>query len=83
MTIAVTTRILFFGRIADRFGAERDVDIPESGCTIAELKAILFAGEDMADAGAILAALDQEMVDDAAEIRPGQEIAFFSPLSGG
>ena len=78
-----TTQIIFFGRIADRFGAQRDIDIPESGCTVSELKARLFAGADGADPGTILAAVDQQMADDAALVRPGQEIAFFSPLSGG
>ena len=81
------TRLLFFGRITDQLGRERELDIPAEGCTVGELRrrlaesdpvaAELFAG------GRILASVDQEMAGDEVSVRPGQEVAFFSPLSGG
>jgi molybdopterin synthase sulfur carrier subunit len=81
------TKLLFFGRLAERLGREREVDIPDAGCTVAALRQLLgdsdpAAGELMAS-GSILASVDQEMATDEVFVHPGQEVAFFSPLSGG
>jgi molybdopterin converting factor small subunit len=81
------TRLLFFGALGDALGRERDVDLPPGGCSIAALRERLRAG-DAAAASAmagrtILASIDQQIVGDEAIARPGQEIAFFTPLSGG
>jgi molybdopterin synthase sulfur carrier subunit len=79
--------LLFFGRLSDRFGRDREVDIPETGCTVAELKARLAAADpefaETFSRGVVNVAIDQQMADDGASVKPGQEIAFFSPLSGG
>lgn len=79
--------LFFFGRLSDRFGRDREVDIPEAGCTVAELKALLATADpEFAETfakGAVNVAIDQQMADDGASVRAGQEIAFFSPLSGG
>ena len=80
------TRILFFGRLAEQIGREREVDIPDDGCTIADLRRRLVHDPDLhilALGGGMLASVDQQLVQDDAPIKPGQEIAFFSPLSGG
>jgi sulfur-carrier protein len=81
------TRLLFFGALGDALGRERGVDLPPEGCSIAALRERL-RGDDEAAAAAmagktILASIDQQIVDDDAIARPGQEIAFFTPLSGG
>jgi molybdopterin synthase sulfur carrier subunit len=79
--------LLFFGRITDQLGKERALDIPESGCTVGELRRLLAESDPVAAellaGGRILASVDQELAGDDAPIRPGQEVAFFSPLSGG
>ena len=80
------TRILFFGRLAEQIGREREVDIPDDGCTIGDLRRRLIHDPDLqilAPGGGMLASVDQQLVQDDAPIKPGQEIAFFSPLSGG
>ena len=80
------TSILFFGRLAEQIGREREVDIPEEGIAIAALRALLAQNpelEGLASGRGMLASVDQEIVQDDAHVRPGQEIAFFSPLSGG
>ena len=80
------TRLIFFGRLAEQIGREREVDIPEDGTTIGALRKLLSDDpelEILAPGRGMLASVDQEVVQDDAHVKPGQEIAFFSPLSGG
>jgi len=82
----VRTRLLFFGRLAEQVGREREVDIPAEGCTIGALRSKLADDpelEMLAPGRGMLASIDQQVVQDEAHVRSGQEIAFFSPLSGG
>jgi molybdopterin converting factor small subunit len=81
------TKLLFFGRVAEQLGREREVDIPDAGCTVAALRRLLSdsdpAAAELMTSGKTLASVDQEMAGDDVLIHPGQEVAFFSPLSGG
>ena len=70
-------KVLFFGRVSDAFGPQIAVDIPPA--TIADLRLSLGA-EALAGARA---AINRQIVTDAAAIAPGDEVAFFSMLSGG
>jgi molybdopterin synthase sulfur carrier subunit len=82
----VKTRILFFGRLAEQIGRECEIDIPDQGCTIGELRTRLAQDPDwqiLAPGSGMLASVDQQIAQDEAPVKPGQEIAFFSPLSGG
>jgi sulfur-carrier protein len=82
----VKTRILFFGRLAEQIGREREMDIPDDGCTVADLRRRLAHDPDLqilASGGGMLASVDQQIAQDDTPVKPGQEIAFFSPLSGG
>lgn len=79
--------ILFFGKLADRFGRARDIAVPAGGCMIGELRRRLAA---QAEDGQVLnepsvrAAVDQQLVlHDAAWVRPGQDVAFLPAFSGG
>lgn len=79
--------VLFFGRVADCFGRSASVPIPSEGCPLSIIRQRLAGrtegGEALAAAG-VRAAVDREMaLSDAAWVRPGQEVAFFSPFSGG
>lgn len=81
------TKILFFGRLSDQFGREIEVDLPPAGCTVAELRALIggrapAAGEALLEP-CVKVCVDQAIVADSAYVRPGQEIAFLPPLSGG
>jgi molybdopterin converting factor small subunit len=84
--VEIKTRLLLFGRLAEQLGREHDVKIPADGCTIAELRKSVAADNEnltvLAGSG-VVAAIDQQVAADDAWVRPGQEIAFFSPLSGG
>lgn len=81
------TRILFFGRVAERLGAECQLDLPATGTSMGEVRHLLAARDETA-ADALLrtdvrASLDQVVVGDDVQVRPDQEIAFFSIFSGG
>ena len=81
------TRILYFGRVAERLGAESSLDLPADGASMGEIRNLLAARDEVA-ADALLrvdvrACLDQVVVRDDVRARPGQEIAFFSIFSGG
>jgi len=81
------TRILFFGRVGERLGAEGRLDLPVGGASMGEIRHLLAARDEVA-ADALLrtdvrACLDQVVVDDDVRARPDQEIAFFSIFSGG
>ena len=75
--------ILFFGPLADLFGRTRSVDLPEAGCTPAELRRLLGDEDGALRRPGIRIAIDQVVAGEDARILPGQEIAFLSPLSGG
>tara|TARA_R110000782_G_scaffold43139_1_gene97515 strand:- start:595 stop:855 length:261 start_codon:yes stop_codon:yes gene_type:complete len=84
---AMMTRILFFGRVAERLGAECTLDLPAAGASLGEIRHLL-AARDEAAADALLrtdvrASLDQVVAGDDVQARPDQEIAFFSIFSGG
>ena len=76
-----TLRVLFFGRVSDTFGAEREVAV-EPGSTIADLRALLSA-EHPGALDSARAAINKQVAAEDAPIRPGDEVAFFSMLSGG
>jgi molybdopterin synthase sulfur carrier subunit len=79
------TTILFFGRLADQVGRQCKVLLPAGGCTIGDLRHRLGQQDGYAALaeGTVLASADQRIVPDDHLVRSGQEIAFFSPLSGG
>lgn len=80
------TPVLFFGRYAARLGHSFDVDIPPEGLTVKQLRDLLY--ETLPDAAEVLpkmvkALVDQCYVHEGALVLPGQEVAFYPPLSGG
>jgi molybdopterin converting factor small subunit len=80
-------KIFFFGRLAESLGREVDLDVPDAGCTIAELRTRLAgampAAADQLSSATVRACIDQVMVTDDARVLPGHEVAFVPPLSGG
>lgn len=81
------SKVLFFGRAADRLGRSREVDIPAAGLSVGELRQRLCETDDAArdtlERPDVRASVDRRIVDDAARVAPGQEVAFFSVFSGG
>ena len=76
-------KILLFGRLGETIGREIDFDLPEAGCTVAELRAALAERHGGLAAETVRACIDHEIAPETALVRPGQEVAFIPPLSGG
>lgn len=71
-------KIGFYGRLAERFGHEVEIDLPE-GVTVAALRA-RFEGLDAVTVRALVndATAGEEML-----VGPGDRVDFLPPLSGG
>jgi molybdopterin synthase sulfur carrier subunit len=82
-------KLLYFAWVRQKIGhAEEVVDLPESVRTAGELAAWLVkrgAGyaEALADQSRIRVAINQEHANFAAPVEPGDEVAFFPPVTGG
>lgn len=70
-------RILFFGRLADRFGRTLELDAPE-GCTIAELRRQLALDDPGCRACVGDTLVGEDFVPSASD-----EVEFWPPVSGG
>ncbi len=83
--VTVKLRVLFFGRVSDVLGREREAGIPEMGCTVAELRRLISqeTGTDILMKPGVRASIDREVAGDDALVRPGAEVALFSLFSGG
>ena len=80
--------LLYFGRPAEILHTKREsVEMPDKLTTLGELLAWLrLRGEDWAHELAqsrVRCAINQEFSDLSARINPHDEIAIFSPISGG
>jgi sulfur-carrier protein len=82
-------KILYFASLAETLGTQAEqIELTPECRTVDDLVETLRArGEPFAGAfdgsTRILVAINQEMSDPAAEIAPGDEIAFFPPVTGG
>jgi molybdopterin synthase sulfur carrier subunit len=79
-------KVLLFGPLRDLAGW-RERDLPLAPATLSALRAFLAAedpalGEALAAPG-VQAAIDQAIVRGDAALRPGAEVAFLPPMSGG
>jgi molybdopterin synthase sulfur carrier subunit len=81
--------ILYFAWLRERVGvAEETLSPPDSVTTVADLVAYL-ANLDHRHAAAfkdretVRCAVNQEFADTATIVRPGDEVAFFPPVTGG
>ena len=78
--------VSFYGEIADRLGRERAMVFSADDITVGEIRAEL-ARQD--EAAAVLlnpqirAAVDSVVVEDDAGVKSGQDVVFFSIVSGG
>lgn len=82
----ITLRLSFYGEIADRLGRECDLALAADGVTVGEIRAELARRDPAAEVlltPRIKAALDSRVVGDDAPVASGQELVFFSIVSGG
>ncbi len=82
-------RILYFAWLRERAGrAEEALPLPDGVATTAELVAHLRARDPagaatFAHPGLVRCAVNQELATPATPIAPGDEVAFFPPVTGG
>ena len=87
--MAAPLQILYFAWLRERAGrAEETLELPEGVGTVAGLIAWLQARDPagrhaFAEAALVRCAVNQELVGPAAPLSPGDEVAFFPPVTGG
>ena len=82
-------RIRYFAWLKQRVGcAEETLELPPEIASVAALKAYLAqrhagTGQRLGEAGVVRCAVNQDYVPEDAPLRPGDEVAFFPPVTGG
>jgi molybdopterin synthase sulfur carrier subunit len=85
----VKIRLLFFASLRERLGAvSEELELPANVKTVATLREHLHSrggpwAEVFAPNRNVRAAVNQDMVQPAAAIKGGDEVAFFPPVTGG
>ena len=82
-------KVLFFASLRERLGTNaEEVEIPDSASTVAGLRMHLMKRggtwhEVLADMKVVRVAVNQDMAAANAPLNPGDEVAFFPPVTGG
>ena len=82
-------KVLFFAALREQLGTPgEELELPAEVTSVAGLRTYLMRrGESwqavLGDKKLVRIAVNQEMVSPASAIRPGDEVAFFPPVTGG
>ena len=82
-------KMLFFASLREQVGAaSEEIDLPGDTSTVSVLRAQLSARGDawesaLAEKKLLRFAVNQDMAAPSTTIRPGDEVAFFPPVTGG
>jgi molybdopterin synthase sulfur carrier subunit len=82
-------KLLFFAALREQLGvADESIDLPEGVTTVAALRLHLMQrGEAwqkaLASNRALRVAVNQDMAQASTPVAPGDEVAFFPPVTGG
>jgi molybdopterin synthase sulfur carrier subunit len=85
----VKIKVLLFANLRERVGQSVEVvDIPDSASTVAGLRIHLMKRggawqEILSDMKVVRVAVNQDMAAANAPLNPGDEVAFFPPVTGG
>jgi sulfur-carrier protein len=85
----VKIKVLYFAGLREQVGSRgEDLDVPSEVTTVAGLRALLQARGGawqgaLAPGRAVRIAVNQEMAAATTPVRPGDEVAFFPPVTGG
>jgi molybdopterin synthase sulfur carrier subunit len=85
----VKVKVLFFAGLREQLGASaEDIELPAGVSTVGALRTHLTkrggAWEKVfSDKKLVRIAVNQEMAEPASAIKPGDEVAFFPPVTGG
>jgi molybdopterin converting factor small subunit len=69
----------FYGRLAEHFGREQQIDLPGGVATVAEIRACF----DGLDPATVRALVNDATASEDAPVRAGDRVDFLPPLSGG
>ena len=81
--------VRYFARLREDLGCSSEVlELPREVNTVAALRSLLAARGEAWSASlradkAVRVAVNQEMAGDATALKPGDEVAFFPPVTGG
>jgi molybdopterin synthase sulfur carrier subunit len=84
-----TLSLVYLARLREAFGAASErLDVPPGVTTVGTLRAWLAARGDpwateLAPGRAVRIAVNHDLADADALVRPGDEVAFFPPVTGG
>lgn len=81
------TQVLFFAQLREQLNSQGvSVDL-QAPCSVAELLQRLLSQhpqwQPVFDNSQVLASVNQTLVDTNASVAPGDEVAFFPPVTGG
>jgi molybdopterin synthase sulfur carrier subunit len=82
-------KLLYFASLREQLGsAGEEIDVPAGVTTVAALRSHLVARggawqSALAEGKLLRMAVNQDMVKPTAAVKPGDEIAFFPPVTGG
>jgi sulfur-carrier protein len=82
-------KVLFFASLREQLGtAAEEIELPAGVGTVAALRSHLRQRGGawelaLADGKLVRAAVNQDMVPPTAAVKPGDEVAFFPPVTGG
>jgi molybdopterin synthase sulfur carrier subunit len=85
----MSVRILYFAALREQVGrSSEELELPNGASTVAALREQLMQrGEAwqkaLAATRALRVAVNQEMAGPATPVKPGDEVAFFPPVTGG
>jgi molybdopterin synthase sulfur carrier subunit len=79
--------VRYFASLRESLGGSEAIELPD-GATVAGLRDALIArgtahANALARHKAVRCAVDQQVADEATALRPGAEVAFFPPVTGG
>jgi len=78
--------VLFFGKLRDEFQIDQ-LKIEAPCKNMSELFTLLTQQHaklaTLQDTNSLLIAINQDMADESASLNPGDEVAFFPPVTGG
>jgi len=83
----MTVKVLYFASLREQVGTPSE-ELDASPTTVAGLRALLIARggawqSALAQGKALRVAVNQEMAQPTTQIRAGDEVAFFPPVTGG
>jgi molybdopterin synthase sulfur carrier subunit len=87
--LSATLKLLFFARLREDLGTSlEELTLPADVGTVAALRAHLLArggawATALAHGRALRVSVNHEMADPTTPVKPGDEIAFFPPVTGG